>query len=130
MEFFLFLAAILLCYANGANDNFKGVATLFGSGTTDYKRALYWATATTLLGSFVALSLSHGLVAAFSGKGLVPAALVQMPAFLISVAAGAAQRKAPCRSAIASNEISVAPSVTATMKPVSSIGKKPFGTMM
>ena len=30
------LAVIGLAYANGANDNFKGVATLFGSGTTDY----------------------------------------------------------------------------------------------
>jgi len=28
-----------LAYSNGANDNFKGVATLFGSGTTDYRRA-------------------------------------------------------------------------------------------
>ena len=34
-----------LAYANGANDNFKGVATLFGSGVSDYRRALNWATA-------------------------------------------------------------------------------------
>ena len=38
-------------YANGANDNFKGVATLFGSGTTNFRRALIWATVTTFLGS-------------------------------------------------------------------------------
>jgi hypothetical protein len=30
--------------ANGANDNFKGVATLCGSRTTNYRRALVWAT--------------------------------------------------------------------------------------
>jgi PiT family inorganic phosphate transporter len=86
----ILLAGFFVAYVNGANDNFKGVATLFGSGTTDYKRALYWATATTLLGSVAALFISQGLVAAFSGKGLVPAALVQMPSFSFSVAAGAA----------------------------------------
>ena len=36
----LFLAACFLAYSNGANDNFKGVATIFGSGTTNYKKAI------------------------------------------------------------------------------------------
>jgi PiT family inorganic phosphate transporter len=31
----LLLVVLSLAYANGANDNFKGVATLFGSGTTN-----------------------------------------------------------------------------------------------
>ena len=44
-----------LAYANGANDNFKGVATLFGSGATNYKQAITWATITTALGSVTAL---------------------------------------------------------------------------
>lgn len=87
---FILIAGLFVAYVNGANDNFKGVATLFGSGTTNYKRALYWATVATLMGSVAALFLSHGLVAAFSGKGLVPAAVVQMPAFLFSVGFGAA----------------------------------------
>ncbi len=43
-----------VAYANGANDNFKGVATLFGSGTTDYQGALYWATGMTVAGSLAA----------------------------------------------------------------------------
>ncbi len=89
-EVFILAAGLFVAYVNGANDNFKGVATLFGSGITDYKRALYWATATTLMGSLAALFLSHGLVAAFSGKGLVPAAVLQMPTFLFAVASGAA----------------------------------------
>ena len=47
----LILSAMLfLAYSNGANDNFKGVATLFGSGASDYRRALLWATAATLAG--------------------------------------------------------------------------------
>ena len=53
----LFLATLFLAYSNGANDNFKGVATLFGSGTTDYKRAIAWATITTLAGSLCSIFL-------------------------------------------------------------------------
>ncbi len=37
---FILLSAFSLAYANGANDNFKGVATLFSSGITNYRRAL------------------------------------------------------------------------------------------
>lgn len=84
------LAVLFLAYANGANDNFKGVATLFGSRTTDYRRALGWATATTFAGSLAALWISKGLVNAFSGNGLVPAAVTAEPAFLLAVSLGAA----------------------------------------
>ena len=86
----LFLAACFLAYTNGANDNFKGVATLFGSGTTNYKRAITWATTTTFAGSIAAIFLANTLVKNFSGKGLVPDALIQTPAFAISIAIGAA----------------------------------------
>jgi len=86
----LFLAAIFLAYSNGANDNFKGVATLFGSGTTDYKKAVMWATITTFLGSVTAIFLAGTLVKNFSGKGLIPDELIQTPAFAVSIAFGAA----------------------------------------
>lgn len=86
----IFLTTVFLAYTNGANDNFKGVATLFGSGTTNYKNALGWATITTFLGSLAALFLSTKLVAAFSGKGVVPEQIVSDPCFLISVGLGAA----------------------------------------
>jgi PiT family inorganic phosphate transporter len=36
----LLLAVAILAFANGANDNFKGVATLWGSGRASYRRAL------------------------------------------------------------------------------------------
>jgi PiT family inorganic phosphate transporter len=87
---FLFVAVLFLAYANGANDNFKGVATLFGSGTCSYWTALVWATVTTLGGSLLALALAQGLVEAFKGKGLVPDALIAQPAFLLAVSLGAA----------------------------------------
>lgn len=86
----LFISACFLAYSNGANDNFKGVATLFGSGTTNYKKAINWATITTLSGSVAAIFLANELVKNFSGKGLVPDELITMPIFAISIAFGAA----------------------------------------
>lgn len=80
---------LLLAYANGANDNFKGVATLLGSGTTDYRRALLWATVTTGLGSMTALLLGRELLRAFRGKGLVPPDVVGDPGFSAAVALAA-----------------------------------------
>src|SRR3989338_1029919 len=82
-------ATLLVAYANGANDNFKGVATLFGSGITDYRKALSWATVTTLSGSIAALFLATRLVKTFTGKGLVPDVVISNPAFLAAVALGA-----------------------------------------
>jgi PiT family inorganic phosphate transporter len=85
----LFLAVCFLAYANGANDNFKGVASLFGSGTTSYRAALSWATVTTLAGSFAAIFLAETLLQRFSGKGLVPDTLTASPPFVLAVALGA-----------------------------------------
>ena len=85
----LILSAMLfLAYSNGANDNFKGVATLFGSGASDYRRALLWATAATLAGSLCAIFLSGKLVAAFSGEGLVPDEIIASSPFIIAVGLG------------------------------------------
>ena len=86
---FVTLAVVLLAYSNGANDNFKGVATLFGSNTTNYSRALAWATVTTLLGSFMAVQLAGELLKSFSGKGLVDDALVANADYTAAVALGA-----------------------------------------
>ena len=86
----ILVATVFLAYANGANDNFKGVATLAGSGTTTYRGALIWATVTTLAGSLLAVSLASGLLKAFSGKGLVPTEVLAEPAFMAAVGLGAA----------------------------------------
>ncbi len=90
MEVLIFIAVIFLAFSNGANDNFKGVATLFGSGTTDYKKAINWATITTLLGSVISVFLASALVKNFSGNGLVPDSLIVSQSFAIAVATGAA----------------------------------------
>lgn len=86
----ILLAVLYLAYSNGANDNFKGVATLLGSGVCTYRPALVWATTTTFAGSLLALVLAQGLVSAFKGKGLVPDAVTVQPAFLLAVGFGAA----------------------------------------
>lgn len=85
----LFLATLFLAYNNGANDNFKGVATLYGSGTLSYKTALSIATIMTFTGSVSALFLAQGLVASFSGKGLLPQEIAGTTHFLIAVGFGA-----------------------------------------
>lgn len=85
----LFLTTLFLAYANGANDNFKGVATLFGSGTTNYRIAIGWATVTTFLGSVCSIFLADQLLKNFSGKGLVPDTVTASPEFLVAVALGA-----------------------------------------
>jgi PiT family inorganic phosphate transporter len=83
------VTGLLLAFANGANDNFKGVATLYGSGTSSYRSALWWATATTALGSIAAVILARGLLDAFAGKGLVPPEVAANPVFPASVALAA-----------------------------------------
>ena len=87
----ILLTTLCLAYANGANDNFKGVATLFGSGTTNYRRALGWATVTTLLGSLTAVYLAETLIESFSGKGLVSVELASTVEYGAAVALAAAQ---------------------------------------
>lgn len=85
----IIIATILLAAANGANDNIKGAATLVGSGVIGFRAALGLATAATAIGGLVSIVLANGLIAAFSGKGIVPDALTVSPAFLLAVALGA-----------------------------------------
>lgn len=89
MEILLFLAAILLCYSNGANDNFKGFATVWGSGAADFESAKLFATIATVAGAITALYIAHDLVASFSGRGLVPNELAGTTSFVFSVTLGA-----------------------------------------
>jgi PiT family inorganic phosphate transporter len=87
---FLLLAALLLAYANGANDNFKAVATIYGSSTLGYRGALTLATVAQVGGSIASVLLAGALLKAFGGKGLVPDAAVADPRFLTAVGLGAA----------------------------------------
>src|SRR5260370_18142662 len=89
MKVLLILAVGLLSFANGANDNFKGVATLWGAGLTTYRRAIAWATGFTFLGSLTAVWFGRALAAKVSGAQLVDGAVVSHLPFLTAIALGA-----------------------------------------
>lgn len=90
VAFALLAATLFLAFNNGANDNFKGVATLYGSNIASYRTALLIATVATFAGCIASVFLAGTLLKAFSGKGLVPDAVALSPVFLVAVALGAA----------------------------------------
>jgi PiT family inorganic phosphate transporter len=61
----LFLIAAL-AFANGSNDVSKGIATLAGSGVTDYRKAILWGTVWTVIGGMLAVYLSKAMVKTFA----------------------------------------------------------------
>jgi PiT family inorganic phosphate transporter len=88
MEALLVAASLLLAFANGANDNPKGVATLWGAGSLSYRGAVALATVSTALGSLCCLLLAGALLHVFTGKGLVPEAALDAR-FGVAVTSGA-----------------------------------------
>jgi inorganic phosphate transporter, PiT family len=84
----LLVLAALLAFANGANDNGKGVATLVGYGAATPGRALAYATGTTLLGAAASFWFSAGLLESFS-TGLFAAGTPLGQAFFVAVLIGA-----------------------------------------
>ncbi len=88
-EITLIALTLLLAYSNGANDNFKGVATLYGSAVLTYRQARWLSTGATIGGAVAAVALAEALLKTFSGRGLVPNAILSDPAFAASVALAA-----------------------------------------
>jgi PiT family inorganic phosphate transporter len=86
----LLIATCFLAYSNGANDNFKGVASLYGCKAATYRTAIGWATAATFAGAIASIFLAQTLLKKFSGKGLVPDVLVGSEHFVLAVVVGAA----------------------------------------
>jgi len=83
------VTAVVLAFANGSNDNAKGVATLIGSRVMSLNKAIIFAAIMTFLGSVAAIFLAGELANRFGGKGIVDAATVGNMAFPISVGIGA-----------------------------------------
>lgn len=90
MSIALLITVLLLAASNGANDNFKGVAALYGSRTVSYRVALGWASVTTLAGSLASVWLAQALLKTFTGAGLVTADIAAQTSFALAVALGAA----------------------------------------
>jgi len=66
----LALLGFALAFVNGANDVSKGIATLVGSGVSDYRRAILWGTFWTAVGGLLGAVLATAMVTTF-GNGLL-----------------------------------------------------------
>jgi PiT family inorganic phosphate transporter len=90
LEFLFFAVVAGLAFANGANDNFKGVATLWGGGDLSYRQAWFVSNGATLAGALVAVYLGGEVAKTFSGKGVVSEDILASCTFAMAFAAGAA----------------------------------------
>ncbi len=84
----LIALTLVVAFANGANDVSKGIATLVGSGVSNYRRAIAWGSLCTVVGALTAAFASQGLVATFSGKGILTQTTASAH-FLLAIAVGA-----------------------------------------
>jgi len=89
MEFplFTFLLIVTLAFANGANDVSKAIATLVGSGITDYRTAILWGTAWTMVGAGASAWIATAMVKTFSTGLIQPGLAVPASATLAVISA-------------------------------------------
>jgi len=83
-----FALVFALAFANGANDVSKAIATLVGSGVTDYRSAIAWGTVWTVAGAGLAAFFASAMVKTFS-QGLVQTGTIIEPAATLAVLTGA-----------------------------------------
>lgn len=82
-----FALVFALAFANGANDVSKAIATLVGSGVTDYRSAIAWGTVWTMVGAALAAFVARAMVNTFS-HGLVQTGVIIGPAVTLAVLTG------------------------------------------
>lgn len=88
VTFFLLLFLLALAFANGTNDVSKAIATLVGSGVTNYRTAIMWGTAWTVVGAGASGLVAAAMVRTFSSGLIEPDATIP-PALIFSVLIGA-----------------------------------------
>jgi PiT family inorganic phosphate transporter len=79
---------VALAYANGSNDVSKAIATLAGSGVTNYRRAIAWGTICTVAGSLCSALIAKTLIGTFT-KGFIVKGVAQTEIFALAVLVGA-----------------------------------------
>jgi PiT family inorganic phosphate transporter len=89
MTILLVALVALLAFANGSNDNSKGVATLVGFGAARPLPALVYATAATMLGGVISFFLAGGMLRGFSGNWLFEKGIILDQHFYVAVLIGA-----------------------------------------
>jgi PiT family inorganic phosphate transporter len=82
-----FALVFALAFANGANDVSKAIATLVGSGVTNYRSAIAWGTVWTMVGAALAAFVAGSMIKTFS-HGLVQAGTIIGPAVTLAVLTG------------------------------------------
>ncbi len=83
------LVGFFLAYVNGANDVSKGIATLVGSGVTDYRRAVSWGAAWTAAGGLLGALFAGAMLTTF-GNGLLAPGTTPTFAAAVALVLGAA----------------------------------------
>ena len=83
-----FAVAFALAFANGTNDVSKAIATLVGSGVTNYRSAIAWGTVWTMVGAALAAFVASSMIKTFS-HGLVQTGTIIGPAVSLAVLIGA-----------------------------------------
>ncbi len=82
------LLVMAMAYANGTNDVSKAIATLVGSGVTDYRTAIIWGTAWTVAGAGLSALVADAMLKTFSA-GLIQPGIATPPALALAVLLGA-----------------------------------------
>ncbi len=88
MELLLFTLVLALAYANGTNDVSKAIATLVGSGITNYRTAILWGTIWTAVGAAASGVVAGAMLNTFS-TGLIQPGIAAPPALAGAVLFGA-----------------------------------------
>ncbi len=88
ISLFAFALAFVLAFANGANDVSKAIATLVGSGITDYRSAIAWGTVWTVVGAALAAFVASAMIKTFS-HGLIQTGTIIEPDVTLAVLTGA-----------------------------------------
>ena len=83
-----FSLAFALSFANGTNDVSKAIATLVGSGVTNYRSAIAWGTVWTMVGAALAAFVASAMIKTF-GHGLIQAGTVIEPTVTLALLIGA-----------------------------------------
>ncbi|WP_447979955.1 anion permease [Candidatus Nitrospira bockiana] len=82
------LLVTTLAFANGTNDVSKAIATLVGSGITNYRWAIAWGTAWTIVGASASALVAGAMVTTFS-RGLLRPGVIVPSALILGVLIGA-----------------------------------------
>lgn len=82
------LLVMALAFANGANDVSKAIATLVGSGVTNYRTAIIWGTSWTVVGAGLSAFVASAMLKIFSG-GLIQPGIAVPPALAPAILIGA-----------------------------------------